>query len=564
MSAGLFLGIIGISLEEDLMSSSNKIPSATLTVEKGKEKGSRFVLAGKLTAFGRDPSNHVHMSDEEVSRYHAKIITRDNRYVLADLNSTNGTLVNGQKITEKILESGDALVLGKTVFLFEVHPEGLPGEAEESREPLVQVSQESADRLLSPDESALIRARALKTVPHDSGRRNIQIIFQLFDLVHSASDPDEILHQTVDLILALVPARRAMIFMCNGDSDDLTVFTRSPAPEKPDDNKPQDVSHTIVEYAIDHKTAVLTSNAMTDARFGEKSSVVEHEIRSVLCVPISTARDVYGVIYADGAGSKIHFTEDDLELATLIGWEVGTAIESARLMQAHGEQERLAAVGHVITGLAHWMKNVASSIQVASQLIEDAIDKNNLNNISRGWTRAKRGIDKLLRLGTDLLYYSHEKKLRLEPVNIDEIIEEICELHSSAFKEGGLRLHLETSGTQITVDREAISCAIENVFANAVEAVQIVGEDPRIDVLAGVDDVRGELVVEVADNGPGISEEELAHIFDLFYTTKGMKGTGLGLAVSKHILEAHDGSIQIFPNSPRGTRFVIRLPLKSE
>ncbi len=546
------------------MSVAHKTPAATLTVEKGREKGTRFILTGKLTAFGRDPSNHVHLIDEEVSRYHTKIVTRDNRYVIADLNSTNGTLVNGEKITEQVLNSGDAIVLGKTVFLFEMHPEGIAEERKESEEPLVRVEAESGDRLLRADESALVRARALKTVPHDADRRNIQIIFQLFDLVHSACDPEELLHQTVDLMLSLVPARRAMILLCDEESGDMKVFAQSPPAKEGDDGQRPHVSHTIVQYAVDHKTAVLTSNAMTDSRFGERTSVVEHKIRSVLCVPVSTAREVYGVIYCDGDGRKVHFTEDDLELATLIGWEVGTAIESARLMQAHGEQERLAAVGNVIAGLAHWMKNVASSIQMASQLIDDAIEHENMSNVSRGWTRARRGIDKLLRLGTDLLYYSHEKKLRLEPANVNEIIEEICDLHMVSLKEGAIQLHLGSTGTEIPMDREALSCAIENVLANALEAVQTVSEDPRIDVLTGIDDVRGALVIEIADNGPGISDEEAAHIFDLFYTTKGMKGTGLGLAVSKHILEAHDGTIQLFPNSPHGTRFVIRLPLQTD
>ena len=133
---------------------------ASLTVESGNDKGTRYVLAGKLTAMGRDPSNHVYLSDEEVSRYHAKIITRDNRYVIADLNSTNGTLVNGKKVSEHVLSSGDAVVVGKTVFLFEAHLE----EAQEAKKvAAVETRRDdpatpgSLDRLISDDEASALR-----------------------------------------------------------------------------------------------------------------------------------------------------------------------------------------------------------------------------------------------------------------------------------------------------------------------------------------------------------------------------------------------------------------------
>jgi len=333
------------------------------------------------------------------------------------------------------------------------------------------------------------------------------------------------------------------------------------------------VSSTILDYVQREKKGLLVSDAARDERFSTGQSIVRFGIREVICVPMKGRHETLGVLYLDtlstardvlASGSPLgKFSEDHLALAIAIAHFAALAIEDTRYHHAMVQAERLAAIGQTIAALSHGIKNILQGLRSGSDILNMGIAEKDEALLLQGWNIVQKNQGKISYLVMDMLSYSKEREPLIEDTDLNAVVREVLEVVQGRVKEAGVRLDSKLDALPLAqVDGQSIQHALLNIVSNALDAVED-RPDPRVGVATGLEAGGAWVRILVQDNGPGIPAEKLQDIFRPFVSTKGSKGTGLGLAVSRKNLREHGGDILAESRLGKGSRFILRLPLKS-
>jgi signal transduction histidine kinase len=388
---------------------------------------------------------------------------------------------------------------------------------------------------------------------------------------------DQVLEVVMDLVFEHVKADRGIILVIDQRRNELVpkvVRTRDEGDNGDNGQKTRGddkihASRTIINYVLDKGEGVLSSNAMTDSRFSKGKSVHNLGIRSALCVPIKARRmdgkdgdDIIGVIYIDSSVKNYTYSTDQLRLLTAIGLQAGLAIQNAKLYQAGLQAERLAAIGETTAALSHSIKNILQALRGGADVVEMGIRNNNLPQTGKGWRVVDRNLEKIYNLTMNLLAYSKAREPKLEFVNPKRLLEDCVELIAPAANDKGVMVvaDVDKDHPAIPLDPDGLHQAIMNLLSNALDAVT--PQEGLINLTCKYDGENRQTIIEITDNGSGIPEPMMKHMFELFHSTKGNRGTGLGLAVTRKIVEEHEGSISVQSKQGEGTTFTIRLPVE--
>jgi two-component system NtrC family sensor kinase len=261
----------------------------------------------------------------------------------------------------------------------------------------------------------------------------------------------------------------------------------------------------------------------------------------------------------DLAGS-LNEMADNLQKSRLELVKAAESLEDtrARLIQS----EKLSAVGQFVAGVAHELNNpLAVVIGFSELLLERETDEKTRSHQEMIGKSAQR----CQKIVANLLSFAREHQLERKPTWINGIVDEVIEL---------MAYELRTSNIDVTRDFQAILPPIiadphqlqqvfVNILGNARQALEGFRPDGRIIVRTRAKE--GFVIVEVADNGPGIKPEHIRRIFDPFFTTKPVgKGTGLGLSLVSGIVRDHGGRIDVQSGAGLGATFVVELPITAE
>ncbi len=414
----------------------------TLFVIRGADQGSRFELNATSIRVGRDASSAIQIHDTQVSRHHAEIRHVGNDYVISDLNSSNGTFVNGQRIHQQQLASGDQLQIGNTLMLY-------TGPAEESQEDLSSIISigSPADR---GDGSRIVRSVTQQEgsrifdltseTPQNSwlarARSNLQVMYRTALAVSHTLDIDQLLQRIMELIFEWVEADRGCIMLMDPIAKTLQPKVRRTRKGVRADERIS-ISKTILDYVIDRNEGVLTSDARQDDRWSPGGSIVQLGVREAICVPMQGRYDVVGVIYIDTSisaqqlvrqGGANKFNEDHLKLMIAIGHQAALAVEDTRYYSAMVQAERLAAVGQTIATLSHHIKNILQGIRGGSYLIEMGLKEHDENVTRKGWNIVDRNQNRISSLVMDMLTFSKEREPDLLAADLNAVVADVVEL----------------------------------------------------------------------------------------------------------------------------------------
>lgn len=241
---------------------------------------------------------------------------------------------------------------------------------------------------------------------------------------------------------------------------------------------------------------------------------------------------------------------------------VQASLEKKRL---RNRVERLATIGESIAGMAHCVKNILNGINAGSYILESQITELlDSSKISHGWKIAKRNINLLSNIILDMLAYSKERKPVPHSCNLQDLCDDVLAVTQDQATERQIALILEYekhAPRMALLDEAAIRRCLINLVGNALDACAG-RENPR--VILKIDRApaqeKGGFVLSVKDNGCGINEELLAKLFTPFFSTKGNRGTGLGLAVTKKLVQEHGGNITVHSVPNIGTTFLLAFP----
>ncbi|HDP80934.1 MAG TPA: PAS domain-containing protein [Spirochaetes bacterium] len=244
--------------------------------------------------------------------------------------------------------------------------------------------------------------------------------------------------------------------------------------------------------------------------------------------------------------------------------EIMTDITRFRELEAEKlEAERLAAVGQTVAGLAHTVKNILMGIEGGMYIMSSGIEKDRRDRIQKGWTMLQRNIEKVSSLVKDFLSFAKGRKPELKMVDPDDLVSEILELYTETARGIGVTLRRgETCRPgPAPLDPEGIHTCLTNLVSNAIDACQVsAAGEPTVEINAREEN--GALIFEVSDNGIGMDYDVKQKVFTTFFTTKGGKGTGLGLLTTYKIVQEHGGKILVDSEPGKGSIFRVVLPLE--
>ncbi len=230
------------------------------------------------------------------------------------------------------------------------------------------------------------------------------------------------------------------------------------------------------------------------------------------------------------------------------------------------ESERMAAIGETVAGLSHTIKNIAGGLRGGIFVLGEGIEKDDRQSLMDGWKMIQGNVDKIRRLSMDLLNYGKYAELhcRLEDPNLPA--REVAGLLQEQCRGAGIRLEVNLSDRleRFCFDPEAIHRCLLNLVTNAVDACrEDTGDKKEKQVtLQTLPRHGGGVEYRVVDTGVGMEAETVKKIFQGFFSTKGTMGSGIGLMMSKKIVDRHGGRIDVDSQAGVGTTFTIGLPLR--
>jgi PAS domain S-box-containing protein len=224
--------------------------------------------------------------------------------------------------------------------------------------------------------------------------------------------------------------------------------------------------------------------------------------------------------------------------------------------------ERFAHIGKLTTSLAHEIRNPLSSVKMNSQILLKNTDFN--GNDKRRMEIVVNEISRLERILDEMLDFAKPLSLDIQRAAISKTIDSCLETMEVRIREKEIDIKKHYSRLRLRrmmFDTEKMEQAIINILINSMD---VIGKGGRIEIRTRVLAQNGKsLRVEISDNGPGIAHEDLPYIFDPFFSSK-KKGTGLGLANVKKIVEAHGGNVDVAPRKPSGVVLSLTLPIREE
>jgi signal transduction histidine kinase len=243
-------------------------------------------------------------------------------------------------------------------------------------------------------------------------------------------------------------------------------------------------------------------------------------------------------------------------VAMVIGAALGTALRGVRRRRIDATMERLAMIGRVMAGVAHDLKNLMSGLRTGVFYLDDTLTTHEESRVREAWSILKGAQASIQALVSDMVAYSRRDEPELETADLAAVVRRAVELARDRADSRGIALEAELEPAPLRIDPQAIERCVVNLLVNAIDAAPASSGHVRVSLA----DEGDRSVLRIADNGPGIPVEIRERVFDLLYSTKGVRGTGFGLAITREIVEAHGGTVELESGDP-GATFAIRLPV---
>ncbi len=399
-------------------------------------------------------------------------------------------------------------------------------------------------------------------------------LFRICTAMGSTLELSPLLKLILRLTMAELKAQVGSILLFDKDSDQLKMLASRGMPREVVEKGYIPRKGSIAEWVIANNKPLLLNDIKDDKRF---TSVVEKRtLRSSLCVPLRAKGKVIGTINITRTRGD-HFTEEHLDTLVILAAQAAVSIENARLYEENLHAERLATVGRTVASISHCIKNMLTGLKGGVKIVDLGLRQKDWDMIAQGSEIARRNTDRIELLVLDMLDYSKERTPSRSIVDLPKMLGEICTNLSAIAQQTGVALssRVEDACRTIYVDANQFYRTLLNLVTNAFDAVRDNrSEDGRVEIFAERVSADSPLVrsclkhpaglydlIHVRDNGNGIPPEHLPCLFHPFFSSKGSKGTGLGLACARKFAREHGGDVIAQSKAGVGATFTVVLPV---
>jgi len=329
----------------------------------GSLKGSTFLLSTDHVSIGRESASGVCLSHSSVSRRHCFIKRSGDEFVICDLDSYNGTFVNGVPVKQQSLTHADQIKVGSIALLF------LLGEDEDAMtanlvqlddsNPVTQSARQMRpETLLHQTEQMLLQGSGQERAARDLGA-----LLKIASRINLLRQTRELQREILSLIFEVVPVDRGAILLNQGQEEFSSIYGR----DRDDDSKLIHISRTVVDKVLAEGVAILSNDIRTSETLGVAESLVAAQITALMCAPLIVFEKIVGVIYLDTRDPIVRFDEGHLQLLAGIAGIAAVSLDNARQMEwLEGENNRLRstlALDHNMVGESEAMRDVYRFIE---------------------------------------------------------------------------------------------------------------------------------------------------------------------------------------------------------
>ena len=312
----------------------------------------------------------------------------------------------------------------------------------------------------------------------------------------------------------------------------------------------------VIGKPMDEFFADPTERQVAIDRLAHTDNVVNYETRFV--TKDGQIRDVLLTL------SRLRNSMDDVIGTIGISKDV---TEEKRLQAKLIQSQRLAAIGEVFTGIQHSMKNMLNACKGGAYMVRTGLKKDNRTMLVDGWDMVQEGINRMSDMATDMLKYVKEWVPHSERVDLTKSLNEISHIVKQSASDKGITFTFNSKDQLplVMCDAIMIHSAVMDVVSNAIDACYCKdyteGETPSVAMKAFPSQDGQNLIIEIIDNGCGMTEEVKANIFTPFFSTKSKAGTGLGLSLTSRAVTVHGGTIKVESEPDKGSIFRFVLPV---
>ncbi|MCI0614698.1 ATP-binding protein [bacterium] len=568
-----------------------------LIVSPGLPEEQEFTLKNGPNSIGRARDNDIVILDQSLSRYHARIDVSEERIQITDLQSRNGTWINGKKAQETKLHHGDSIKWGDVRCVVVVETAAIVKE-------------------ISGDLSEISLKDLVEKSHKSQSKDRLNIILKVSQLLSSPHALDNLMATILDLLFEIMSLDRAVIMLLNEETGKLEPRYIKHAPTSRDDR----YSNTVIQYVMQKNVSVLSSDATTDERFGASTSITSQSIRSTMCVPLKVRDKMLGVLYVDNLSVPYQFAEQELEFLAGFANQAAVALENSMLYK-HIEEQSKARESELLKLVAERTKNLSDALSEAdnerkeaerqreiselamaaakdanmaksqflanishelrtplnaiigySEILEEESDIST-DDLASDLKKIKAAAKHLLALINDILDLSKieagKMELNIETFNLQNLMEDVVSTIRPLIEKHSITLHVDCPENLgfMHADHTRIRQILLNLLSNACKFTD--GGD--IYISAEREKVEDEewIVFRVKDTGIGMNEEQQSKLFKPFTqvdssTTRRYGGTGLGLAISRRFCQMMNGGISVQSEPGKGSTFTFRLPANVE
>jgi len=235
---------------------------------------------------------------------------------------------------------------------------------------------------------------------------------------------------------------------------------------------------------------------------------------------------------------------------------------SADITRIRELQDQLTSIGLLISSISHGLKGLLNGLDGGIYLVNSGMDKDNPERLKKGWGIVLRNVSRIRSMVMDILYYAKDRDPDWQKISVEALYDEVWDMVERKASDQSINLLSEPldSDGHFEADHKAIRTMLVNLIENSIDACRLDKKKDEHTVRFGHRGDADIVIFEIEDNGIGMDRETREKAFSLFFSSKGMEGTGLGLFISNKIAQSHNGNVLVESEPGVGTKFTVALP----
>ena len=362
---------------------------------------------------------------------------------------------------------------------------------------------------------------------------------------------------------------------------------RSPRRNSPEDILESMESLPLIVFVVDRSFHIKSSNALFKKTFGCHVNFPESgddsEASTAYCchlvcrnsaLPCPQCPALHTFKQGNSQQSEVNYTLSNGDQLPCLAWASPIAVDddgtvseaiimATDIKKVMDIKDHLTSLGLMVGSVSHGIKGLLTGLDGGVYMLNSALKKENQDQAREGLEMVQQMTAKIKKMILDILFYAKDREVQKEPVSAGEFSFDLLKTLASRAESLSIELRSTLPGPDLTfmADIGALHSALINILDNAIDACAADNTKSEHCVDLTVSSNSGNIIFTITDNGIGMEETEMKKAFNLFQSSKGKSGTGLGLYISKHIIDQHGGSIDVSSEKSTGTSFTVVLPL---